>query len=82
MQARQSHCDNLTRIQKTVSNKIKRVLANILSLNTRFFSRELTLVIHYCNSEIVGVSETWLSDVIPDDDALQENSRHLRFRCN
>lgn len=72
-------------IQKTVSNKIKRVLANILSLNTRFILKiidVLTLVIHYCNSEIVVVSETWLSDVIPDDYALQENSRHLRFRCN
>jgi hypothetical protein len=30
MQARQSHCDNLIRIQKTVSSKIKQVLANIL----------------------------------------------------
>ena len=60
---------NLIRIQ-TKSAKIKQVLPNILSLNVRSILKKLKIwahVIHNYISDIVMVSETWLSDDIPDE---------------
>ena len=60
---------NLIRIQ-TKSAKIKQVLPNILSLNARSIlkkTEDLAHVIHNYKSDIVMVSETWLSDDIPDE---------------
>ena len=61
---------NLIRIPRLKSVKTKQVLPNILSLNARSIltkTDELALVIHNQKSDIVMVSETWLSDVIPDE---------------
>ena len=57
------------RIQ-TKSAKIKQVLPNILSLNERYIlkkTEDLAHVIHNYKSDIVMVSETWLSDDITDE---------------
>jgi hypothetical protein len=61
---------NLIRIPRLKAVKTKQVLPNILSLNARSIltkTDELALVIHNQKSDIVMVSETWLSDVIPDE---------------
>ena len=53
---------------KTTGNK--RVLLNILSLNARSDINKidkLVLVIHNHNSDVVAVSETWLSDNVSDE---------------
>ena len=61
---------NLIRIQRTKSVKTNKTLPNILSLNARsIFQKtdELAHVVYKHNSDVVMVSETWLSDDIPDE---------------
>ena len=61
---------NLIRIQRTKSVKTNKTLPNILSLNARSILKktdELAHVIYKHNSDVVMVSETWLSDDIPDE---------------
>ena len=61
---------NLIKVQRLKPTIPQRSLPNILTFNARSILNkidELAFVIHNHNSDIVTVSETWLSDDIPDE---------------
>ena len=66
------NCQNLLKIPISITSTdaVKRVLPNILTFNARSILNkidELAITIHNHNSDIVMVTETWLSDDIPDE---------------
>ena len=69
---RTRNCRNLIKIPITTTstNAVKRLLLNILSFNARSIINkidELTVTIHNHKSDIVMVTERWLSENVPDE---------------